>query len=85
MSVRIEFPCPDDSNKEWSPLTSVSPRPIPFSRFRWTVRGDSGQDLAEYAILTALIVLVVIGVLSLVGDRIAAFYESVVGVLPFNG
>jgi Flp pilus assembly pilin Flp len=46
---------------------------------------DSGQDLAEYAILTALIVLVVIGVLSLVGDRIAAFYESVVGVLPFGG
>jgi len=46
---------------------------------------DSGQDLAEYAILTALIVLVVIGVLSLVGDKIAAFYESVVGVLPFTG
>lgn len=46
---------------------------------------ESGQDLAEYAILTALIVLVVIGVLSLVGDRIAAFYESVVGVLPFTG
>lgn len=46
---------------------------------------DSGQDLAEYAILTALIVLVVIGVLSLVGDQIAAFYESVVGVLPFGG
>lgn len=50
-----------------------------------TAREDSGQDLAEYAILTALIVLVVIGVLSLVGDRIAAFYESVVGVLPFGG
>lgn len=48
-------------------------------------RSDSGQDLAEYAILTALIVLVVIGVLSLVGDQIAAFYESVVGVLPFSG
>ena len=48
-------------------------------------RPDSGQDLAEYAILTALIVLVVIGVLSLVGDQIAAFYESVVGVLPFSG
>ena len=45
---------------------------------------ESGQDLAEYAILTALIVLVVIGILSLVGDRIAAFYESVVGVLPFG-
>ena len=47
-------------------------------------RHDSGQDLAEYAILTALIVLVVIGVLSLLGDRIATFYESVVGVLPFS-
>jgi Flp pilus assembly pilin Flp len=52
----------------------------------WAAAGeDSGQDLAEYAILTALIVLVVIGVLSLVGDQIAAFYESVVGVLPFGG
>ena len=48
-------------------------------------REDSGQDLAEYAILAVLIVLVVIGVLSLVGDQIAAFYESVVGVLPFGG
>lgn len=46
---------------------------------------DSGQDLAEYAILTALIVLVVIGVLAVVGEQIAAFYESVVGVLPFTG
>jgi Flp pilus assembly pilin Flp len=46
---------------------------------------DSGQDLAEYAILTALIVLVLIGILSLVGERIAAFYENVVGVLPFSG
>lgn len=46
---------------------------------------DSGQDLAEYAILTALIVLVVIGVLAAVGGQIATFYESVVGVLPFSG
>ena len=49
------------------------------------VPDDSGQDLAEYAILTALIVLVVIGVLAVVGEQIAAFYESVVGVLPFSG
>lgn len=55
------------------------------SRSWAAAREDSGQDLAEYAILTALIVLVVIGVLSLVGDQIAAFYESVVGVLPFGG
>ena len=46
---------------------------------------ESGQDLAEYAILTALIALVVIGILATVGDRIAAFYERVVGVLPFAG
>ncbi|HYO46025.1 MAG TPA: Flp family type IVb pilin [Gemmatimonadota bacterium] len=46
---------------------------------------DSGQDLAEYAILSALIALVVIGVLSLLGQRIAAFYEGVVGLLPFSG
>lgn len=50
-----------------------------------TRHDDTGQDLAEYAILTALIVLVVIGVLSLVGEQIAAFYENVVGVLPFSG
>ncbi|MGH7565365.1 MAG: Flp family type IVb pilin [Gemmatimonadota bacterium] len=48
-------------------------------------RDDSGQDLAEYAILSALIALVVIGVLSLLGQQIAAFYESVVGLLPFSG
>lgn len=55
-----------------------------ISGLQAATRQDSGQDLAEYAILTALIVLVVIGVLSLVGDQIAAFYESVVGVLPFS-
>jgi Flp pilus assembly pilin Flp len=61
-------------------------RPQASTSWSWDAAGeDSGQDLAEYAILTALIVLVVIGVLSLVGDRIAAFYESVVGVLPFGG
>jgi Flp pilus assembly pilin Flp len=48
-------------------------------------RDDSGQDLAEYAILTALLVLVIIGILSLVGERIAAFYESVAGLLPVGG
>ena len=64
--------------KELHPQSSTS--------WSWAAaREDSGQDLAEYAILTALIVLVVIGVLSLVGDQIAAFFESVVGVLPFGG
>lgn len=50
-----------------------------------TPRTESGQDLAEYAILTALLALVVIGILATVGDRIAAFYERAVGVLPFGG
>lgn len=62
-------------------LPQLSPFPGPSS----DTRRDSGQDLAEYAILTALIVLVLIGILSLVGDQIAAFYENVVGVLPFSG
>ena len=46
---------------------------------------DSGQDLAEYAILTALLALVVIGILATVGDQIAEFYERAVGALPFGG
>ncbi|HEY7473040.1 MAG TPA: hypothetical protein VIE68_11905 [Gemmatimonadota bacterium] len=38
-----------------------------------------GQDLADYALLTALFALIVIGILALLEDRIAALDHSVAG------
>lgn len=47
----------------------------------WT--DDSGQDLVEYALLVALIAIVVIGAVRLLGPIIADFYtERIVDELP---
>jgi Flp pilus assembly pilin Flp len=45
---------------------------------------DDGQDLAEYAILVALIALVVIGAVTLFGGQLVAAYNSFVATLPFG-
>jgi Flp pilus assembly pilin Flp len=83
VSDRMGLPCPDVTGRKES-LKESHPQSFPiFGVCATAHRDDSGQDLAEYAILTALLVL--IGILSLVGERIAAFYENVVGVLPFSG
>lgn len=42
---------------------------------------DSGQDLAEYALLIALIALVVIGAITLLGEEINAVFTDVAGRL----
>ena len=46
--------------------------------------GDAGQDLAEYAILIALIALVVVGAVTAFGGELVATYDYIVATLPFG-
>jgi pilus assembly protein Flp/PilA len=46
---------------------------------------ESGQDLAEYALLIGLIALVVIGAVTLLGTQLVAAYNNIAGTLPFGG
>ena len=45
----------------------------------WT--NEEGQDLAEYALLIALIALVVIGAVTLLGTNITAVFNNIAGRL----
>jgi len=43
------------------------------------IRNDMAQDLAEYALLTTLISLVLIAALTLIGGRLRAIFTAVAG------
>lgn len=45
---------------------------------------DEGQDLAEYAILVALIALAVVGAVTLFGGQLVAAYNAIAATLPFG-
>ena len=49
------------------------------------VADESGQDLAEYALLIGLIALVVIGAVTTFGTGLVGLYNNIVGALPFGG
>jgi len=44
-------------------------------------RNEEGQDLAEYALLIALIALVVIGAVTLLGTRIQTVFNNIANAL----
>lgn len=46
---------------------------------------DSGQDLAEYALLVALIALVVIGAVTLLGTQINTVFTNITNALAGSG
>ena len=45
------------------------------------VDDDAGQDLAEYALLIALIALVVIGAVAALGGQVEAVFNDITGQL----
>ena len=53
---------------------------LTFLKLLW--RDDSGQDLAEYALLLALIALVAIAAITLVGTDVKAVFEAIAAELP---
>lgn len=53
-----------------------------IARLRALLRGDSGQDLLEYALLVALIALVAVGAVTTVGTTIqGVFWSYISGVM----
>ena len=46
---------------------------------------ESGQDLVEYAMLLALIALIVIGAVTLLGQNIKTTFDTIAGALPIGG
>jgi pilus assembly protein Flp/PilA len=55
--------------------------PIPMSLWTRFWADDSGQDLAEYALLIALIALVVIGAVTLLGGQINTVFTNITNAL----
>ncbi|MGH7558594.1 MAG: Flp family type IVb pilin [Gemmatimonadota bacterium] len=49
----------------------------------WT--DESGQDLVEYAMLLALIALIVIGAVALLGQGIEDTFANITKALPLGG
>lgn len=48
-------------------------------------RSDAGAAAIEYALLAALVALVIIGAVALFGDQLADLYTWIVDSLPFGG
>lgn len=53
---------------------------LTFLKSLW--RDDSGQDLAEYALLLALIALVAIAAITLVGTDVKGVFQDIADALP---
>ena len=46
---------------------------------------ESGQDLVEYAMLLALIALIVVGAVMLLGQNIKTAFDTIAAALPVGG
>jgi pilus assembly protein Flp/PilA len=52
-----------------------------INRLHKLVRGDSGQDLLEYALLVALIAIVAVGAVTLAGTQVQAIFNQVANAI----
>lgn len=46
---------------------------------------ESGQDLVEYAMLLALIALIVVGAVTLLGENVKKTFDDIAAKLPIAG
>ncbi len=44
---------------------------------RKLIREEDGQGIAEYGLLLALVAIIVVGALSLMGERVSVIFETV--------
>jgi len=60
-------------------------KPEPIVRvFRKLAAGEEGQSVTEYALILTLVVVVVAGVLTLLGEGARVLYEGVAPALDFK-
>jgi Flp pilus assembly pilin Flp len=52
-----------------------------MTRMRGWIRDDAGQDLLEYALLVALIAIVVYGAVQTSGQQVNSLYTSIAGMM----
>ena len=52
-----------------------------INRLRTMISDESGQDLLEYALLTALIALVAVGAITLAGGRVNTIFGNIATAL----
>lgn len=48
-----------------------------INRLRMLAKGESGQDLLEYALLVALIALVAVGTVTFAGTAVSNIFQSI--------
>lgn len=56
-----------------------------FNQLKACLTDESGQGMVEYALIIALIAIVVIGVISALGGSITNVFQSIVDALPGVG
>ena len=62
---------------QWQ-LTRISKETEPVARtLQYLWNGESGQDIAEYAVMLAVILVIVVGTLRLVGSNANNVFSSV--------
>ncbi len=79
--VFVKFLLSQASRLLWEPKDGAQSQTVDDGRGL----NESGQDLAEYALLIGLIALVVIGAVTLLGTQLVAAYNNIAGTLPFGG
>ncbi|HEY8669872.1 MAG TPA: hypothetical protein VIL63_03455 [Terriglobales bacterium] len=51
------------------------------TRIRQLLRDEQGQDIAEYAVMLAVILLIVVGTVRLIGGNASSTFENVASTL----
>ena len=50
--------------------------------FRTLLRDDEGQDIAEYAVMLAVILVIVVGTVRLIGSNANTVFSQVASAIP---
>jgi pilus assembly protein Flp/PilA len=49
------------------------------------LKNDRGASAVEYGLLVALIAAVIVGAVTLFGERLSATFQAIANMLPFGG
>lgn len=63
-------------------MTSYAREEVRFLRLFSSLRDETGQTMAEYGVVLAVIVIAVIGAITLLAGNVSGALDAVAGVLP---